>query len=114
MRIVRYQFNGETAIYVDNRLAVSAHHEDEILDQLVMALGIKELPAGGDNMEIIEHLAQTLNFEERTDGYYRGGAYEPLRTLTEVEEYTKDKLLRWAKELHQQAEKLEQQAAALG
>lgn len=114
MRIVRYQFNGETAIYVDNHLAVSAHHEDDILDQLVKALDINELPAGGDNVEIIESIAQTLNFEERTDGYYRGGGYEPLRTLTEANEYTKDKLLRWAEGLHQQAEKLEQQAAALG
>lgn len=112
MRIVRYQFNGETAIYIDNILTVSGHHEDDILDQLTEALELKELPEGGDNTEVIENLAEILHFEERTDGYYRGGGYEPMRTLREAEAYTKEKLLGWASELRRQTEELERKASA--
>ena len=90
MKIVRHQYNGTTAIYIDGELAVH-----------------------GDIEDVLEGLAISLNFEEHEGDDFLGGTHAPLETVEEINAYAKHKITQKIEELRRQINTLERESAML-
>lgn len=91
MKIVRYNHNGVSALYIDGELAVY-----------------------GDYEEVLEHLVEVLEISDRNGDEFLGGTHAPLETVEEVNAYTKRKMDQKIEELRQQISTLERESAMLG
>lgn len=90
MKIVRHHYNGTTALYLSG-----------------------ELIAHGDAEDVLDGLANALNFEEHEGINFLGGTHAPLETIEEINAYTKHKINKQIEELRRQINSLEQESDML-